>query len=139
MITSILDEAYSCDILLWLEDQNTLKYKSSAGSLSTELLQKIREYKPMLVTRLLQNKTMQKAGWLTYQWGEAYSKTISPTSIVFMFRESENIFCVWRGTWKHGQSKPISEKSIINDVNFTQAFEKAESYHSFLIGKRKAR
>lgn len=137
MITSLLEEAYRCDLHLWVENQ-TLKYKSTAGSLTPDLLQQLKDNKTFIIARLNQNETMKRAGWLTYRSGEAYSKTITQSSMLFMFRESEHSFCVWRGTWRQDKSTPISERTIVNEVNFITAFQKAESYYSFLTSQKRA-
>lgn len=131
MSTEILRSAYSLGVDLWLEGQS-LKYKAASGSLSLEFLETIRENKLSLVNVLYQNETMKKAGWTTYYFGESYSKTIRRNSSLFMFREPDNLFSAWRGTWREGVSVPISDKDVISNVPFTEAFKKAESYFSFV-------
>lgn len=86
--------------------------------------------------RELDNQKLRELSWTVYGDGDAYGKRISPVSELFLFREHEILFTVWRGTWKKGISRPTSKATIAERLTIDQAVSCAERYLNLINRKR---
>jgi hypothetical protein len=140
MITKLLAEAYHYDIELWTES-GKLRYRAQTGALTPELKQQLVENKEALIKRLGQNRIATEKEWTVFDHGEAYNKRTGGRSEVFMFRNEDDTFMVWRGSWREGQASPMYEKTIADHVTFDEALKRVENYINWSAnksGRRKA-
>jgi hypothetical protein len=138
MITSLLKQAYAMDIELWTEN-GKLKYRAAAGSLTDDLKQQLIDSKDGIIRRLEENIAAKSMQWMIHDFGEMYGNQTSPTSELCIFRNDDQTFTVWRGTWRPGEQKPFSEKTIVNHVSFQEAFDRANNYRNWITNKNKQR
>lgn len=138
MITSLLKQAYLMDIDLWTEN-GKLKYKAEAGVLTESGKQQLIENKAALILRLEQNQAAKAKHWFTFEFGDMYSKRTGDTSELCIFRNEDDTFTVWRGSWKSGESQPVSERTIANRVSFQDAFDRANNYYDWSTNRGKRR
>lgn len=123
MITSLLKRAYSMDVELWTED-GKLRYKAPEGVFA-EMKQAVVDNKEALIQRLEQNEAAKLELWAVFEFGEMYSKQLNPGSHACIFRNESDMFTLWRGSWKLGESRPIWEKTIITNASLRTAFDRA--------------
>lgn len=131
MISGLLARAYSFDVELWVE-ADKLKYRAQAGNLDEDFKQALIDHKDAVIRWILQNQAAQSAQWQVFNHGEMYSKRISHNQELYIFREDTgNHFTVWRGSWRAGESKAFSEKTIVSGVSFDKAMERAKDYFNW--------
>lgn len=129
MTTSLLKWAYAMDIELWVED-GKLKYKAESGVMTEYSKQELIENKETLIARLEEIQSAKVAGWQIFDFGEMYRKTYKNNELC-IFRNDDDTFSVWRGKYKYNdQSKPYAESTILENVPFQKAFERANRYYA---------
>lgn len=138
MITSLLKWAYAMDVELWTEN-GKLKYRAVSGTMTEDFKQELIAAKNDLINRLIQNETAKLYEWTTFDHGEMYSKRTGDHSELFMFRNEDDSFTVWRASWKKGDSQPLSEKNIAENVPFEAALDRANNYYAWITNKTKRR
>lgn len=80
----------------------------------------------------------KKAGWTILEPNNTYEKALSKSSAVYIFKRNDR-WCVWRGTWIKGEEKPITEKTIIQNVDFEIALRRANSYVKYMLYQKSKR
>lgn len=95
--------------------------------LNNEQIEVLKRNKQSILENLKQQQEASKNGWIVYPNGVAFEKQVSKNSIVFVFREKDGTFTVWRGTWKNS-SLPHTEKIIISKVDFDEALKRGNNY-----------
>lgn len=130
MITAILHEVENAGCIITAAG-NKLKLHDP-GVLKNELIETLKSHKQAILVNLRQQEVATKNGWIVYPFGEAYEKQVSTNSLVFLFQETDGTFTVWRGTWKGG-SFPKTEKVLISNVEFDEAFKRANNYANWFI------
>jgi hypothetical protein len=119
-------EAAGCD--LWLENDR-LKHDLPSGDLLTEVLAMQRH-----IIRYLQIETqLKKTGWCMLARLKAYEFTLSARHLIYLFREDNDLWTVWRATYgidKDGKTipQPASEKTTKTNVTFLTAIADAHQY-----------
>lgn len=136
MITNLLKQAYSLDVELWIED-GKLKYRAMAGALDEQTKQSLIDNKGALIIRIEQNLYAMSAEWMVFEFGEMYSKRTGQMSDVCIFRNDDETFTAWRGTWRTGDSAPVSQTTLANNVGFDEAFARADNYCDWALKKPK--
>lgn len=91
------------------------------------LKEQLRTHKKELLAVLAYEEEAKKRKWLALPDGMGFEKRLSPSSAIYIFREDDGSYTVWRGTWGD-QTRPYSEKTIIEGVDFKTAFDKANNY-----------
>lgn len=140
MITSLLKWAYAMDVELWCES-GKLKYRATEGVLTDEMKQRFVDNKEAIIKRLQQNQAAKAAGWLTFDFGEAYNKRTGERSELFIFRNENETFALWRGSWRAAESKPNYERTIADRISFDEALSRANNSMQWSrnkYGRRKA-
>jgi hypothetical protein len=65
--------------------------------------------------------------WIVLQEEEAYTKQLTLSSSIFIFRELDDTWTVWRANWMQDETKPYSEKTLFSGT-FEQALKRANEY-----------
>lgn len=138
MITKLMSEAYYRDIELWTEN-GKLKYRAHADSLTPDFKQQLVEHKQPLIKRISQNRTAKESQWMIFEFGEAYNKRTGERSELFIFRNEDETFAVWRGSWRTGEAKPSYNKTIADRVSFEDALNRANNYMNWSTNKSGSR
>lgn len=73
------------------------------------------------------DKRAKKRGYLIYKSSELYVKQLSRNAYVFVQR-NEKTFTAYRLTFDEGNSKAISERTIVKSTDILNAFVRAEAY-----------
>jgi hypothetical protein len=76
----------------------------------------------------MSDELARKHKWIVLQEEETYTKQLTLSSSIFIFREPDDTWTVWRANWTEGQPKPISEKTIFAGGTFEQALKRANDY-----------
>lgn len=138
MIISLLKWAYAMDVELWTEN-GKLKYRAEQGILTDDIKQQLIGNKNVMIQRLEQNQTAQMKQWTNFDFGEMYSKRTGEKSELCIFRNNDGTFTVWRASWRNGETKPMSEKTIEDKVTFDVAMDRANNYYEWSTNKIKKR
>ncbi|MCM3724581.1 hypothetical protein M3226_02545 [Neobacillus cucumis] len=125
MITSYLRTAENAGCIITAAGDNLVLHDPSV--LKNEHIETLKRYKQAILVNLRRQEEATKNGWIVYSYGEGFEKQVSTNSLVFLFQEKEGSFTVWRGTWR-GDSFPKTEKVIIANVEFDEAFKRANNY-----------
>lgn len=59
---------------------------------------------------------------------DAFTKQLTLSSSIYIFRESDGTWTVWRANWALGEEKPYSEKTLFSGGTFEQALQRANDY-----------
>jgi hypothetical protein len=97
------------------------------GIIPEPLKEQLRAHKKELLAVLTYEEEARKQNWLVLPDGMGFEKRLSSSSAIYIFREDDGSYTVWRGTWGD-QKQPYSEKTIVENVDFKTAFDKANSY-----------
>lgn len=127
MITPIFHQTYVDDIELLVEG-DSLNYRAPAGVMTEAYKKLLHENKNDLIERIIQNILASQQAWVVFNFGDMYTKQINEISHIFIFRNDDGNFTVWRGSWREGTTIPFSEKTIITSPNFNVALERANKY-----------
>lgn len=130
MITSLLKWAYAMDVELWTEN-GKLKYRADQGIITDDVKQHLISNKETIIQRLEQNRTAKLKEWMTFDFGEMYSKRTAENAELCIIRNEGNTFTVWRASWKNGEAKPMSEKTIVERAPFAEAMDRANNYYEW--------
>lgn len=136
MITSLLKWAYEMDVDLWSEN-GKLKYRAEQGILTDDVKQRIINDKKKLIQRLEQNQAAKLTQWTEFNFGEMYLKRTGEKSDLFIFRNVDDTFTVWRASWYGGTTQPGNEKTIVDRAAFAEAMDKANNYYEWTTNKTK--
>jgi hypothetical protein len=96
----------------------------------------LRTYKREVLGLFEQQDLARSSGWLVYSYGGIYEKRIGRNSAVYIIKEEDSTYTVWRGTWKEKETVN-TEKVVIAAVDFKEAFEKANNYVNWFFKKTK--
>jgi hypothetical protein len=66
--------------------------------------------------------------WLVLRSEEAYGKQLTIYSAVYIFKEANGTWSVWRGNWMQSERKPVDEKTLFSGGTFEQALKRANEY-----------
>ncbi|KKB33788.1 hypothetical protein [Bacillus thermotolerans] len=134
MIYTILSECWEHDIFLTVvEDRLIANYER--GTFQNALRFKIKQFKPFLIKRIQQNEAMKASGWIVGLFGDVYEYQFSFNSYLYMERDQETQFTLWRST----ESKIGTDyyKKILYSASFEEAYEKAAVYLQWWEGRRR--
>jgi hypothetical protein len=136
LISNLLHEVYHYGIDLWVEDDK-LKYRAGEGGFPEHLKEAVKQHKLILMDRLRENEMAFKDGWDMLQFGESYSKRVSYSSEIYIFRESDGLCSLWRGYWRQDEPEPYQENTLTKGVGFHEAFRRGNDYIQWLNSRRK--
>jgi sugar-specific transcriptional regulator TrmB len=118
---------------LWLED-GKLKYSFPKGAIPKEFLEELKASKPFIMRYLQLEEILKKEGWLMLSRLEAYEFSLTERHTMYLFREGNDLWTVWRGNWgidektKRLISEPSKEKTVKSNVSFLEAIHEANKY-----------
>lgn len=133
MIYSILSECWKHDVFLTVVDGQLLAdYKK--GTFPDELRFKVQQYKTLLTERVKQNQLLKGEKWFVGCFGDVYEYRLGFKSYLYIERESEQAFTLWRRTQREiGEDKT---KIFLSSASFEQVYKKAASYINWWTGKQ---
>jgi hypothetical protein len=79
---------------------------------------------------------VRKAGWLALDEGLAYSMQVSPTCMVFLLRDENGTWRVWRGNWRKGEPSPFSQKTLGEGLTFEEALDRGNGYVAWMRNRQ---
>lgn len=138
MITSLLKWAYAMGLELWTED-GKLKYRAEQGILTDEVKRQLIDNKEVVNKRLDRNESAKLRQWAIFEFGEMYSKGTTNSSELYIFRNEDDTYTVWRANWRTGNPKPLSETTLAENISFQEAFDRANNYYDWATNKNKKR
>lgn len=138
MITSLLKWAYAMDVELWTEN-GKLKYRAEQGVFTDDVKQKLIDNKEAVNNRLDQNEVAKLKQWTTFEFGEMYSKRTPTNTELCIFRNEDDTYTVWRANWRTGDPKPLSEKTLAENIPFHEAFDRANNYFDWVTNNKNKR
>lgn len=129
MMTSLLKWACAMNVELWSEN-GKLKYRCDPAIMTEDFKQELIEKKPMIIARLEEIQAAKAAGWQMFEFGEMYRKAYKNNELC-IFRNDDDTYTVWRGKYKYNdQTKPYAENTVLENVPFQRAFERANRYYA---------
>lgn len=78
-------------------------------------------------------------GWLILASGEAYEQTLARYASIYLLRDDNDTWQVWRGTWRDGEADPYMQKTIAQGVGFAQALARGSNYVTWYRERGKKR
>lgn len=78
----------------------------------------------------------REAGWLVLNESSAYSMQLSKSMMVFLLRDADGTWCVWRGNWRKGDVKPFSQNILDQGLSFEEALERGNAFGKWFRGKQ---
>jgi hypothetical protein len=124
-------QSFGCDISL---EGDKLKLQG-AGLLPDPYKNKLKQRRAEVLEFFHQQEEAKKNGWIVHPYGEAYEKQVGRNSMIFIFKELNGKFTVWRGKWTV-KSSPDTESLIVSNVDFEKALERANNYVSWIRNRR---
>jgi hypothetical protein len=135
MVSNLLHEVDHYGIELWTEDDK-LKYRAGQEGFPEHLKEVLKQHKTEIIQRLKQNESAKTSGWCVIHYGDSYQRRLSYSSEIYIFREEDESCTVWRGYWRQGEPKASSEKTIIKDISFREALQRANNYIQWLSDRK---
>jgi hypothetical protein len=133
---ALFQQVDALDGELWLED-GRLKYSFPKGTVPKEFMEELKASKPFIMRYLQLEDILKKAGWLMLSRLEAYEFNLTERHTIYLFRESNDLWTVWRGTYQldgHNKviptlvPKPVKEKTTKYNIGFLEAIHDAHNY-----------
>jgi len=79
---------------------------------------------------------VRKAGWMVLDETSAFSIQVSQTGMVFLLRDENGTWRVWRGNWRKGEPSPFSQKTLGEGLTFEEALDRGNGYVEWMRNRQ---